>query len=189
MTSICGWMGYSGDRGALERLIRAMGRRMDRPRAGESRIILGTCSALCINGVEPASHLCERDGVLAAVSGHFKWTNSDLATVAEQHGAAIALLQGFDRFGPNVVTYLSGAFNAAVVCEPGNQVLVATDRAGANPIAYAEAGDALIFDELGSYTNAAHEFRALLDWSHAFGFEFEVLGATTRYLQLAIRLV
>ena len=118
---------------------------MDRVSGHAPRVVTRHGSALCISGAEPAGHLCERDGVLAAVSGQFSWRKSDLAAISCQHGAAAALLQGFEEHGPGVLKYLSGAFNAAIVCESENQVLIATDRAGANPVAYAEAGNALVF--------------------------------------------
>jgi asparagine synthase (glutamine-hydrolysing) len=145
MRSICGWIGHGGDHGDIERLICDMGRRMDRVSSQTPHIVTSTASALSISAQEPASNLCERDGVLAALSGHFSWKKSDLAAVAEAEGAAVALLRGFEESGPDVLKYLSGAFNAAIVRESDNQVLVATDRAGANPVAYAEIGETLVF--------------------------------------------
>ncbi len=67
MKSICGWIGHGGDRGDIERLICHMGRCMDRACSQTPHIVTGTASALCISAEEPASHLCKRDGVLAAI--------------------------------------------------------------------------------------------------------------------------
>lgn len=47
------------------------------------------------------------------------------------------------------------------------------------------AGTIIIFDEL---VNSIHEYRALIDWSHSHLVDFEVLGATHRFEQTAIRI-
>ncbi|MCB1017204.1 MAG: class I SAM-dependent methyltransferase [Acidimicrobiales bacterium] len=48
-------------------------------------------------------------------------------------------------------------------------------------------GDVLVFDEFGSVRNADHEFRAFRDFTTAFGWSYEPLGATTAYKQVALR--
>ena len=47
------------------------------------------------------------------------------------------------------------------------------------------AGTVIIFDEL---VNSIHEYRALQDWSQSHLMDYEVLGATTRFEQAAIRI-
>ncbi len=51
--------------------------------------------------------------------------------------------------------------------------------------AHISPGTVIIFDEL---VNSVHEYRALKDWSQSHLIDFEVIGATPRFEQAAIRI-
>lgn len=122
-----------------------MGGRLSRGNPVELRVVAGNRSALCIGGGEPAGHICKLGDDLAAVSGHVAWKKPELAALSEREGAAAALLQGFKKYGASVLESLAGSFNASVICEQTRSVLIATDRAGIKPVAYAQIGDKLVF--------------------------------------------
>lgn len=48
-------------------------------------------------------------------------------------------------------------------------------------------GDVLVFDEFGSIRNAGHEFRAFADFTTAYQWTYEPVGATTAFKQVALR--
>lgn len=49
-------------------------------------------------------------------------------------------------------------------------------------------GDVLVFDEFGSVRNADHEFRAFADFTAAYRWRYEALGATPAFKQVALRI-
>lgn len=49
-------------------------------------------------------------------------------------------------------------------------------------------GDILIFDELGSIRHPTHEFRAFCDFISSYKFNYELLGASNFYHQVAMKL-
>lgn len=49
-------------------------------------------------------------------------------------------------------------------------------------------GDVLVFDEFGSVRNADHEFRAFADFTAAYRWRYEPLGATPAFKQVALRI-
>lgn len=49
-------------------------------------------------------------------------------------------------------------------------------------------GDVLVFDEFGSIRNASHEFQAFADFTTAYQWAYEPVGATTAYKQVALRI-
>lgn len=145
MRLICGWAGecVSGD--DARRMLRAMHQSAFASSIGEPHIATTTYGALCIDAKESSTNLCERGNCLAAICGNFSWTDAELSAIAKRHGNARALLQGFEKFGLQVATFLSGSFSAVVIGEATNQLLLVNDRTGINSIAYAECGDTVVF--------------------------------------------
>ncbi|MDH3235869.1 MAG: asparagine synthase, partial [Alphaproteobacteria bacterium] len=85
------------------------------------------------------------DKRLVAVWGHARFIDADLAALAQRHGVAHALAQGYERRGPNVLTALSGAFALAVLDSCSGQAVLAIDRMGARPLCYCVVAGTLVF--------------------------------------------
>ena len=50
-------------------------------------------------------------------------------------------------------------------------------------------GDIIIFDEFGSIRHPTHEFRAFCDFVSAYNFDYQLIGTSDFYRQIAIKLI
>src|SRR5690349_2998134 len=92
---------------------------------------------------------------LVAVWGNARFTDKDLAGLAERDGVAHALALGYARRGSGVLTVLSGACALAVLDRGRGEAVLAIDRMGARPLCYAVVADRLVF---GSTLDAISAF-------------------------------
>jgi asparagine synthase (glutamine-hydrolysing) len=102
----------------------------------------------------------EDEEQLVAVWGRMRFTDTDLAALAQRHGAAHALAQGYARKGTDVLTDISGACALAVLNGRGEAVL-ATDRMGTRPLCYGVVAGTLVFgstlDAISAFPGSAAE--------------------------------
>lgn len=50
-------------------------------------------------------------------------------------------------------------------------------------------GDVILFDEAGAVIGITHEFRALIDYTSAYGTQFRLIGGAFDYVQIALEVV
>lgn len=82
---------------------------------------------------------------LVAVWGKARFADADLAALAQRHGTARALAQGYGSKGSGVLAGLSGACTVAILdCRSGEGML-AIDRMGTRPLCYGVVGGKLVF--------------------------------------------
>lgn len=93
---------------------------------------------------EPISTHLEADA-WAVVDGSPRWLELDLAEIARQRGHGAAAMRAWRTSGTSFVTKLRGSFALAVVDERTGTSLLAVDRFGSRPLAFAELRGGLVF--------------------------------------------
>jgi asparagine synthase (glutamine-hydrolysing) len=81
---------------------------------------------------------------LCAVIGRPHWADTALADEAARSSFARSFLAAYDAHGVDAFAKIRGAFALALIDGAHGEVLLATDRMGIYPIAYAARGDGLI---------------------------------------------
>ena len=142
MDGIFGWL---GEHGAYQELIRHMaGADRLSPEAGlhaHGSRLLGV--AACSRFGKAAIHF--GDGLVAALHGRPRFLDDDLAALARDQHAAVAVAHGWLRHGEQLPIRMHGNF-AFVVLEPDeNRAFLALDRTGAERLCYAQRGERLVF--------------------------------------------
>lgn len=98
--------------------------------------------------------------LLAAVYGRPRFSNSELSQLADRHGVAQALAQGYAQHGADLLPALSGSFALAILDGERGQALLAIDRMGANPLFYEVLDGALVFGSslraIGAFPGVSH---------------------------------
>ena len=105
------------------------------------------------------SDVFESDAQLAAIWGHARFTEPELSSLAERHGTAQALAQGYARRSSDVFKALAGDFALALISR--EETVIAVDRIGTRSLVYVPVGDALVFastlDALDAFPGVTRE--------------------------------
>ncbi len=83
------------------------------------------------------------DNGLIAITGHPRWTQADLATIANNNGHASALITAYEQYGVECLKHLEGAFSCIIIDPDKEQVIAGTDRLGQYPIFYAQTDNGI----------------------------------------------
>jgi asparagine synthase (glutamine-hydrolysing) len=145
-------------------------------RLGDSRVqTLRTAqSLLAIDSASVApTMLGEADAVSVCLVGAPRWTH-DALEARRSHGDVVgSLLEGWQRFGATLLEHLRGPFSIALVDAAARTVLLASDRFGIHPVAWAKAGDGIVFaSHVGAIRahpaldGAALDEQAIYDYLH-----------------------
>jgi asparagine synthase (glutamine-hydrolysing) len=81
----------------------------------------------------------------ALISGAHRWRDDSLQEMARIRGPGLAVLEAFRRHGPDFLAKLAGRFALALVTPGERSVLLAVDRMGIEPLAYAATPSMLAF--------------------------------------------
>ena len=81
------------------------------------------------------------NGLMAAVDGSIAWRDPELARRARELGQAAALLAAAERHGERILEHVGGHFALVLFDTRRQQALLACDRMGTRPLAYAVADD------------------------------------------------
>jgi len=110
------------------------------------------------------------DGLIAALEGHPRWRDPELARLAAEGDHARALMEGYRRHGAGVLERMGGDFALVVSDRAGDRALLAVDRLGIRPLAWTLAGDTLIFGSQVSSILAHPAVQAELDPQGLFNY-------------------
>jgi asparagine synthase (glutamine-hydrolysing) len=155
MSGLCGWF-HPGRAGpASPEVIATMAAPLNRFDDSTVRSASAGFGALAAAGAD--LDIFQDDHQLVAVWGRVRFTDTGLAALAQRHGVARALVQGYARMGTDVLTTLAGAFALAILDGRGGEAVLAIDRMGTCPLCYSVAGDTLVF---GSTLDAISAFPA-----------------------------
>ena len=155
MSGLCGWF-HPGRAGpASPEVVATMAAPLSRFDDSTVRSASTGFGALAAAGAD--LDIFQDDHQLVAVWGRTRFTDTGLAALAQRHGVARALVQGYARMGTDVLTTLAGAFALAILDGRGGEAVLAIDRMGTCPLCYSVAGDTLVF---GSTLDAISAFPA-----------------------------
>jgi asparagine synthase (glutamine-hydrolysing) len=143
MSGLCGWF-RSEHAGTVDpRVIAAMAGPLNCFDGSTVRSAFSGFGAVAAAGAGVS--VLQEDERLVAVWGSARFADADLAALAQRHGVARALAQGYARKGPGVLTALSGAFALAVLDGSSGEAVLAIDRMGVRPLCYTIIADRLVF--------------------------------------------
>lgn len=97
-----------------------------------------------IQTIDPVS-LHAAEDVFVIVVGPARWDDPTLAIQAAQNGLARSILDAYRAQGAAFLEKLHGAFALAVVDAQSRTALLAIDRLGIQPLAFAHTGTSLVF--------------------------------------------
>src|SRR3974377_1031636 len=154
MSGLCGWF-HSRNAGTTSPMpIAEMAAVINRFDGSTVRSASTRFGAVAAAGDRNAD-VFEDEGQLVVVWGRMRFTDTDLAAVAQRHGAAHALAQGHARKGADVLTALSGTFALAILDGRGDEALLAIDHMGIHPLCYRVCAGTLV---VGSTLEAIRAF-------------------------------
>ncbi|HMH17978.1 MAG TPA: asparagine synthase-related protein [Burkholderiales bacterium] len=142
MSGLCGWFhsGHSGPAGP--EVIAGMAATIKRFDGSTVHSVSTDFGAVAAAGDASVFQDGER---LVAVWGHARFADGGLAALAQRHGVAQALAQGYASRGTGVLAELSGACALAILGSRGDEAVLAIDRMGTRPLCYSVVRDALVF--------------------------------------------
>ncbi|MEZ5571754.1 MAG: asparagine synthase-related protein [Halioglobus sp.] len=114
-----------------------------------------SCFALATTG--DAHELPGGGAAIIVGRPHFKAAN--LAKIAQTHGFAAALAQGYQDFSKNVFSHLFGSFGCAIIDVEKQRILIAVDRLGLQSMYYHENAVGLCFGSTAGSILACTEDR------------------------------
>lgn len=96
-------------------------------------------------GNNTAPSIYESDRLISIIEGSPDWNDSELSRISKNQSPAKALSEGFKRYGKSVLDKIRGPF-AFCILEPDNHyALLAIDRLGIRPLAFAIRENLLVF--------------------------------------------
>jgi len=93
----------------------------------------------------------DASGCIAALAGHPRWRDAELAEQARAHDPAFALLSAYQRDGDGLFERLAGDFALVILDPSAPRLLAGIDRTGQLPLHFAPIPGGLIF---GSSANS-----------------------------------
>ena len=166
MSGLCGWFCRERSSATAPDAIAAMAAAINRFDGSTLRSATAGFSCVAVAGGD--ADVFQADERLVAVWGNARFSDPALAALAQNHGVAHALAQGYARKGASVLTDLCGAFALAVF--DGNEAMLATDRMGTHPLCYCINAGVLVFgstlDAIGAFPAISPEInrQALFDY-------------------------
>lgn len=146
MSGLCGWIEGDGFRADAVIRIEDMAGGLVRMGGETMRCATAAGAALAVVGPDRLIDLHQDGMLLAAIEGDPRWKSTDYADIAAREGHAAALAAAWRRLGPSLFDVLWGAATVAVLDGQTRGGLVAIDRMGTRPLAYASrAADRLVF--------------------------------------------
>ena len=145
MSGLCGWFcpqrNDPGDAAAIS----AMAAALSRFDGGAVRSACTGFGAVAAASVVGDVDVFQDGEQLVAIWGHARFTNDELAELAQRNGIAHALAQGYGRQQAKVFSALSGTFSLAILNGRSDEAVLAIDRMGTHPLCYGVAGGRLAF--------------------------------------------
>lgn len=166
MPGICGWTGS----GIAERDRASLAVRMlhldvpgGSPAPSPLRIAEDQYALLAATHPRGIADAVSDRGMHAVIEGFFRFSDTNLASIANTAGAARALIAGYASHGPRVLTLVDGAFSLAIWNADRRELLLATDRFGIRPVVFTPVQDGIAFSSDANALRAHPLVRATLD--------------------------
>ncbi|MDP2025303.1 asparagine synthetase B [Sulfuriferula sp.] len=169
MAGICGWLDSRLDHTRAHSVLGAMTTRLDQHTAQRQQIHRGN-AALAASSPFGDISVYQADGVVVTLRGRIHSENPAIAAAIAQYNPAAGVLAAWQRDGRAGLTQIHGSF-ALALCDPDNHTaLLAVDRAGAQPLCYAQTPGGLAFasraDALGAHPDVSQRInqQAIFDY-------------------------
>lgn len=183
MAGICGWLDNRLDRVHGQGILDTMCTALHLPSARRvSTLHNGT--ALAASSPFGDISLYETDGVIAVLRGRIHSADPAISDAIERANPAAGVLAAWRRDGRDGLAQIHGSF-ALAVCEPAsNTLLLAVDRAGAQPLCYAKVSGGLAFAARADALTAHPDVSDALDQQAIFNYlYFHLVPAPTSVFQ------
>jgi asparagine synthase (glutamine-hydrolysing) len=170
MSGLCGWFHHGHAGPASPEVIASMAAPLNRFDGCTVRCASAGFGAIAAAGSD--LDIFQDDHQLVAVWGRMRFTDAELAALAQRHGTAHALAWGYARKGTDVLAALSGTFALAVLDGRGGEAMLAIDRMGTRPLCYCVTAGRLVFgstlDAISAFPANAPEIdrQAIYDYVH-----------------------
>jgi asparagine synthase (glutamine-hydrolysing) len=86
-----------------------------------------------------------KGAVSAALVGSARWGIPELQRLAEQNGLAISVIEAYHAYGKSFLEHLHGVFAVALIDTQNQVALLAIDRLGIQPLAFAPTAKGIVF--------------------------------------------
>ena len=83
--------------------------------------------------------------IIASIVGQARWEIPELQRQTEQTGIAASIIEAYRTYGPSFLERLHGPFALALVDTRVQVVMLAIDRMGIQPLAFAKTGNGVVF--------------------------------------------
>ena len=83
--------------------------------------------------------------IIAVLVGKARWEIPELQRQAQQSGLAASIIESYRTYGPNFLDHLHGPFALALVDTQDQVALLAIDRMGIQPLAFAQTAKGIVF--------------------------------------------
>ena len=158
MSGLCGWFCTERAGAASPEAIATMAAALNRFDGSAVHSAAIGCGAVAAATMGSDADVFQNDELLVAVCGRARFTDVELAELAQRSGIARALALGYARHRKDVLAALSGNFALAILNGRSGEAVLAIDRMGTRPLCYAEVGGVLVF---GSTLDAISAFPAI----------------------------
>ncbi|MFP4075049.1 MAG: asparagine synthetase B family protein [Halochromatium sp.] len=147
MTGLCGWFNLEQGQGQETTDIEARAQHLPAA-AGASTSHRRHPHGACLVRAGWISQ--DETGCIAALAGHPRWRDAELAAQARGHDPAVALLNAYRRFGDGLFERIAGDFALAILdpaapSNSGPRLLAGIDRTGQLPLHFAPIPGGLVF--------------------------------------------
>ncbi|NOT69149.1 MAG: asparagine synthase (glutamine-hydrolyzing) [Methylophilaceae bacterium] len=106
---------------------------------------ISSATALAAWQTNNAVSVLGKDGINVVLIGSAHWESAELQSLAAQNGLAASVIEAYRRYGKDFLQHLHGVFAVALVDTQKQLALLAIDRLGTQPLAFAQAAHGLVF--------------------------------------------
>ena len=186
MTGVSGWIGRSEQGQAPDEVITAMATRLSRG-DHDRHLLSGMKKHAGINGWLALvsrydfNDIAQEDDYFATICGKVDWNNPDMKQLAAEKGDGYALIEGYKRYGSDILALMQGGWSVALTSPKRQMALVAVDRMGIYPMCYARNGkDGFVFSSVTDGIRAFPGFQATVGPQNIYNYlYFFVVPAPT----------
>ena len=158
MSGLCGWFCHTRGSLAGPEVIAQMAAAINRYDASAVHSVCAEFGAVAAAAAGKDFDVFQDDKQLVAIWGHARFTDAELAKLAQRDGIAQTLAHGYAHKRTDVFAALSGSFALAILNGRSGESVLAIDRMGIRPLCYRVTGDTLVF---GSALDAITAFPAI----------------------------
>lgn len=163
MTDIFGWIGDVSNGQKTDRSIDAMTKQIQGGRQLEQQVIAHNWGAMVVLGGNGSISHVEGKKIYVAHNGMITWKDKDLAYLSKKKSTGQALLEGYLKYGFDVLLYIEGSFSFVLYDDGKKTTIVATDRSGICPVYFTKRNKMLVFGSTASVVAANESINTEID--------------------------